>query len=76
MDDTFRKIGRDTDYFVKYHIFYHPDYIKVLHGKMHLKNNSNKIKQKRNTQLKVKLQGVFKLTEQKTLKVEIFFLAD
>ena len=43
---------------------------------MHLKNNNNKIKQKRNTQLKVKLQGIFKLKEQKTLKVEIFLLAD
>ena len=43
---------------------------------MHLKNNNNKIKQKRNTQLKDKLPGIFKLNEQKTLKVNIFFLAD
>ena len=43
---------------------------------MHLKNNNNKIKQKRNTQLKDKLPGIFKLNEQKNLKVDIFFLAD
>ena len=43
---------------------------------MHLKNNNNKIKQKRNTQLKDKLQGIFKLKEQKNLKVDIVFLAD
>ena len=43
---------------------------------MRLKNNNNKIKQKRNVQLKDKLQGIFKLKEQKTLKVEIFLLAD
>ena len=43
---------------------------------MNLKNNNKKIKQKRNTQLKVKLQGIFKLKEQKALKVDIFFLAD
>ena len=40
---------------------------------MHLKNNNNKIKQKRNTQLKDKLPGIFKLNEQKTLKVNISF---
>ena len=43
---------------------------------MHLKNNNKKIKQKRNTQLKDKLQGIFKLKEQKTLKVDIFILGD
>ena len=43
---------------------------------MHLENNNNKIKQKRNTQLMDKLQGIFKLKEQKNLKVDIVFLAD
>ena len=43
---------------------------------MYLKNNNKKIKQKRNTQLKDKLQGIFNLKEQETLNVDIFFLAD